>query len=88
MHLFSGHNKSLDEFSYSDVDIGDIMTSCTRNVSYLGLSGHVEFDSSGEPRKNVKIDQIQSMYISLYGLILVCSLRKVVYLEPATIRLG
>ena len=62
LYQFSGHNKSLDEFSYSDVDIGDIMTSCTRNVSYLGLSGHVEFDSTGEPTKNVKIDQIQSKY--------------------------
>ena len=59
---FPGHGKSLDEFAYSDVDIGDIMTSCTRNVSFLGLSGHVEFDSTGEPTKNVKIDQIQSKY--------------------------
>ena len=58
-----GHVKSLDQFEYADSDIADIITSCTSNLSFLGLTGQVQFDSSGDPTKNIKIDQIQGKCI-------------------------
>lgn len=49
----------MDEFEYSDIDIGDIVTSCTNNVSFLGITGQVKFDRDGQIRKNVRIEQVQ-----------------------------
>ena len=63
--LFLGHPKSLDQFEYSDGDLGDIITSCTSNLSFLGVSGNVKFGSYGSPVKNIKLDQIQGKY-SMY----------------------
>ena len=57
--FISGHPKSLDQFDYSDSDIADIVTSCTRNLSYLGISGKIKFGYYGNPMKTIKIDQIQ-----------------------------
>ena len=60
--MFSGHLKSLDQFEYSDGDIGDIITSCTSNLSFLGVSGNVKFGYYGSPVKNIRLDQIQGLY--------------------------
>ena len=57
--FFLGHPKSLEQFEYSDGDLGDIITSCTSNLSFLGVSGNVKFGSYGSPVKNIKLDQIQ-----------------------------
>ena len=76
LSIVSGHSQSLDQFSYSDRDIADITTSCTRNVSFLGITGQVKFDITGEPLKNVKVDQIQGLYVFLscvcYAFVHVC----------------
>ena len=61
--VFLGHPKSLDEYEF-DRDIGDIVTSCVYNVSYLGITGQVRFERSGDPMRNIKIEQIQGRYLN------------------------
>ena len=61
-----GHPKSLEDFEYSDRDIGDIITSCVYNVSFLGVSGQVKFERTGDPMKNIKIEQIQGKHLPFY----------------------
>ena len=61
-----GYPKSLEDFEYSDRDIGDIITSCVYNVSFLGVSGQVKFERTGDPMKNIKIEQIQGKHLSFY----------------------
>ena len=59
LHLGAGHRKALHEFEYSDGDIGDLITACVYNLSFMGLTGGLSFDTTGEPLKNIKIEQIQ-----------------------------
>ena len=59
MHV--GHPKTIDEFEYSDGDIGDIMTACASNTTFLGISGLVKFEKTGDPMKNIRLDQIQGL---------------------------
>ena len=59
MVMFSGHSKNIEDFEYSDGDIGAIMTSCASNVTFLGVSGIVKFEKSGDPMKNIRLDQIR-----------------------------
>ena len=60
-----GHPKSLHEFEF-DRDIGDIVTACVYNVSFLGITGQVKFERSGDPMRNIKIDQIQGKSQPMY----------------------
>ena len=55
----------MEQFNYTDKDIGDIVTACVYNVSFLGITGQVKFAESGDPLRNIKIDQIQSESIRL-----------------------
>ena len=74
--VFSGHPKSLDEFEYSDGDIADIMTACMYNVSFLGITGQVKFDVSGEIQKNIRIEQVQGKEMAVFKkLIYECLLK-------------
>ena len=59
---FTGHLKSLDEFTYKDSDINEIILSCMANVSMLGLTGSIDFEKGADPIKNVKIERIQGTY--------------------------
>ena len=64
----TGFIKSLDEFNYSDGHIGDIVTACFYNVTFLGVSGNIKFDPTrgGDPMKNIKIDQIRGRWLHIY----------------------
>ena len=42
------------------------MTACASNVTFLGVSGLVKFEKSGDPMKNIRLDQIQGMFIRFY----------------------
>ena len=59
LYVFSGSNKSLDQFQYSDKDIADTITACASKVSFVGLNGLIEFNKFGDPSINVQISQIQ-----------------------------
>ena len=59
--FITGHPKSVSDFEFSDSDIGDIVTACVHNVSFIGVTGQVKFDISGDPMRNIKIDQVQGI---------------------------
>ena len=57
--LLTGHPKKLDEFTYEDSDINDIIMSCMSNVSFTGISGNIAFDQGSDPIKDVTIERIE-----------------------------
>ena len=57
--IFSGHPKSLDQFTYQDKDINDIILSCMSNVSLTGVSGRVLFENGIDPIKDCKVQRVQ-----------------------------
>ena len=59
MYLSLGYNKTLDQFRYSDGDIGDIMKDCLASLNFMGVTGTVRFDETGEPLQNIRIQQVQ-----------------------------
>ena len=57
--IFSGHPKTLDEFTYDDKDINDIIVECMSNTSMVGIQGSIAFGEGGDPIRNVKIERVQ-----------------------------
>ena len=55
----AGHPKSVDEFTYADSDINDVIIACMSNISIIGLSGSLSFGEGADPIKNVKMERIQ-----------------------------
>ena len=58
-YIISGHPKTLNQFTYNDKDINDIILSCMSNVSMTGITGNIAFGEGSDPIKNVKIERIQ-----------------------------
>ena len=52
----------LNEFTYKDKDINEIVLSCLSNVSMVGIIGSIDFEDGADPIKNVHIERIQGMY--------------------------
>ena len=80
-----GHPKYLDEFTYADSDINDIILSCMNNLSLVGVSGRIFYGGNAAPvNKDMQIERIQgiiigycrSQIIKPYG-----KLRKSIYLN-------
>ena len=62
--LFTGHPKHLDEFTYADSDINDVILSCMNNISLVGVSGRIFYGGNAAPvNKNIKIERVQSKVI-------------------------
>ena len=57
--IFPGHPKTLDEFTYDDKDINDIIVECMSNTSMVGIQGSIAFGEGGDPIRNVKIERVQ-----------------------------
>ena len=59
MRIFTGHPKTLDQFTYQDSDINDVIVSCISNISIIGIGGSIALGEGADPIKNVKIERIQ-----------------------------
>lgn len=59
MLLFTGINKSLDEVTYKDVHIHDLIVRSFENLGFMGLKGYTELGSSGLPAAIIEIMQQQ-----------------------------
>ena len=55
----------LNEFTYKDNDINEIVSSCMSNVSMVGIIGSIYFKDGADPVKNVHIERIQGMYCTI-----------------------
>ncbi|XP_070188876.1 gamma-aminobutyric acid type B receptor subunit 1-like [Littorina saxatilis] len=54
-----GSSKGLEDFSYTDADMADLLYSSLLNVSFMGVRGPIGFDSNGDPVGLVKLDRVQ-----------------------------
>lgn len=65
-----GHPKTLDEFTYSDVDISDILFKCMGNQSIVGLTHNISFRNGDDPEMNAQLERVQGIYFPEYKYIL------------------
>ena len=60
--IFTDHPKYLDEFTYADSDINDIVLSCMNNLSLVGVSGRIFYGGNAAPvDKDIHIERIQGI---------------------------
>ena len=52
----------MDQFTYDDKDINDVILQCMANVSMTGIVGSISFGEGADPIKNVKIERIQGRH--------------------------
>ena len=63
--FISAYPKMLNEFTYKDNDINEIVSSCMSNVSMVGIIGSIYFKDGADPVKNVHVERIQGMYCTI-----------------------
>lgn len=66
--IFSGHPKSLDQFTYADSDINDVILSCMSNISIIGVSGRISYGEGADPIKNARIERIEGNILFSIGI--------------------
>ena len=49
----------MEDFTYSDIEMADLITESMKAVEFQGLAGYVKFDASGGVTPNVAIEQQQ-----------------------------
>lgn len=54
-----GHNKTLEQFTYADGDIGRFIFECMGNISMIGVSGKTTFNEGSDSDKVTLIERIQ-----------------------------
>ena len=57
---YSGHYKTIDNFTYADGDINDIILECMDKTAYTGVGGGVVFRMR-DPDRLIRIDRIQGI---------------------------
>ncbi|KAL4221901.1 G-protein coupled GABA receptor [Mactra antiquata] len=57
--------KDLDQFTYTDSDLNDVIFECMSSTSLTGVSGRVVFSKSADPNRVVKMERIQGQHIYL-----------------------
>ena len=54
-----GSSKRLEDFTYSDGDMADLITESIQEVDFIGVSGHIKFTDNGATQPNIVIEQQQ-----------------------------
>ena len=68
--LIIDHFKYLDEFTYADSDINDIILSCMNNLSLVGVSGRIFYGGNAAPvNKDIQIQRIQGIDCVSFGIV-------------------
>ena len=59
----SGHNKTIDEFDYTDADITYILFDCMSNIHFTGVGADVSLSlDSRNPDETMRIERVQSKH--------------------------
>ena len=67
IYIYSGHTKTLDQFTYSDSDINEVIFDCMGKSSIQGVTGKRSFPDGIYPDGLVKIDRVQGWaFITVY----------------------
>ncbi|XP_052793022.1 gamma-aminobutyric acid type B receptor subunit 1-like [Mya arenaria] len=53
------HNKTLDEFTYEDADIGEEIFKCLSRVTLVGVSSRISFGNGADSNKIIKVQRVQ-----------------------------
>ncbi|ELT96142.1 hypothetical protein CAPTEDRAFT_74442, partial [Capitella teleta] len=53
----SGSNKRLENFVYSDIEMADLISESVREVSFDGISGHIQMDEYGATHPLIAVTQ-------------------------------
>jgi len=70
--MFAGHAKTLDQFTYYDSDINDVMFECLGKSSIQGVSGRRFFPDGRDPDGVVMIERSQGRAFSFNMSVGVC----------------
>ncbi|ELU15952.1 hypothetical protein CAPTEDRAFT_104199, partial [Capitella teleta] len=57
----SGSHKRLQDFSYKNLEMANMITDCVSNTSFSGLSGKITFNEAGSTQPNIIIQQQQDI---------------------------
>lgn len=60
MITIPGYNKTLDQFTYADSFINDIIYECVGKTNFVGVAATIKFDKNGDLDETTQIDRIQS----------------------------
>ena len=70
-----GHPKYLDEFTYQDSDINDVILMCMSNLSLIGVSGRFIYRGAATPvTRNIKIERVlgkRGLILRIYQYLMV-----------------
>ncbi|XP_048240319.1 gamma-aminobutyric acid type B receptor subunit 1-like [Haliotis rufescens] len=64
----TGNPKRLEDFAYSDAELGLLIWTKMLNVKYRGVRGQVAFNEKGDPVAMFSIDRIQGGEVQMVGL--------------------
>ncbi|XP_046576507.1 gamma-aminobutyric acid type B receptor subunit 1-like [Haliotis rubra] len=64
----NGSSKGLEDFDYSDDDMGMLLLDNTRRVEFLGVRGHFRFNDKGDMISLYRVDRLQNNKIDMVGL--------------------
>ena len=59
MLYVTGINKTLDQFTYRDRDITELIVESFHEIDFIGVRGYTKFDESGNPSGFILISQQQ-----------------------------
>ena len=59
--VLSGSSKRLSDFTYSDIEMADLITQSVDSVDFLGLQGRIKFDEGGGVSPPVAIEQMRGI---------------------------
>lgn len=54
-----GSGKKLEEFSYTDLEMANMIHESMQEVQFQGMSSFVQFDETGSNNLNIQIEQQQ-----------------------------
>lgn len=63
-----GHPKTLDQITYKDKDMHDILFRCFESISLVGVTGDLHFSDGDQPDKMLQFERIQGRYKNIHYL--------------------
>lgn len=57
IHSSIGINKTLDQFTYADYEINQLIIESMHEIEFIGIRGYTRFDENGDPSGIVEILQ-------------------------------
>lgn len=57
--VLSDYPKTLDQITYEDIDMHNVLLDCLGNTSMVGITGNMYFSNGDDPDKMQQIERIQ-----------------------------